>query len=266
MNDEKLQLIYEYLVDQAFMTIDLKPYWCCTVPFILCRIELTCDDGVMAMVYLVDDWGMLDEGHDIYLWVKFEEEDMFIEFPLCRDYDKVNNWWALMQDEKVETRALEILGEIVSGGKEYMTSHLEEDGMTWEFALAITDERMDNIVKLPSSCAVSVHGQVFHGIKDIEKYCHEQRNDSSPYILKRCFELPYMEQDDMDWDQRFARNYLLCRNKDEAECFMKTFIGIKDVSALKPDKIPTPADFPPLICYVDPSRYMLLSYREGFDE
>lgn len=52
-------------------------------------------------------------------------------------------------------------------------------------------------------------------------------------------------------------------NGDVKACMGYTVI--RDVSALKPDEIPTPAELPPLICYVDRSRYMLLSYREGYD-
>lgn len=89
----------------------------------------------------------------------------------------------------------EVLSEIVDGGKDYMTTQIAENGITWEMALAITEKRMEDIIKFPCSCALSVNGQVFHGIEGIEKYCQEQRDGSSPYILKRCHELPCMEQE-----------------------------------------------------------------------
>lgn len=261
MNDEDLKQLYKYLVDQAFMTIDLNPYWRMTVPAWLYHCNITCNDGTSLEICMMEDVATSNEGRDIYLWVK--HGDKFLEYPLYCDFNKTDSWFAMMKDS--EERALEVLREILDGGKEYLTVQIEVNGITWKTALAITEKRMEDVIKLPCSCALSVNGQVFHGVEGIEKYCHEQRDASSPYIIKRCHKLPSMEQEDDYLGQRFARNYLLCKNKGEAECFMKTFIGIRDVSALKPNDIPTPAGFPPLVCYVDRSRYMLLSYREGED-
>lgn len=259
MNDEELKQLYRHLVDHAFMTMDLNPYWRMTVPAWLYHCDLTCNDGTKVHVCMMEDVATSTEERDIYLWVK--HDDKFLEFPLYCSFSKAKSWFAMMKE--TEERALEVLSEIVDGGKDYMTTQIAENGITWEMTLAITEKRMEDIIKLPCSCALSVNGQVFHGIEGIEKYCQEQRDGSSPYILKRCHELPCMEQEDDYLGQRFARNYLLCKDKSEAECFMKTFIGIRDVSALEPDNIPTPAGFPPLICYVDRSRYFVLSYREG---
>ena len=261
MNDEKLKQLYDRLVVDAFMTMDLNPYWLMTVPAWLNQCALTCNDGTTVGLYMMEDVATLTEGRDVYLWVR--QYDKFLEFPLYCNFSKTESWFDMMKE--AEERAMEVLHEIVEGGKDYMTTQIAENGITWKTALAITEKRMEDIIKLPCSCALSVNGQVFHGVKGMEKYCQEQRDGSSPYILKRCHELPCMEQEDDYLGQRFARNYLLCKNKTEAKCFMQTFIGIGDVSALEPDKIPTPEQFPPLICYVDRSRYMLLSYREGYD-
>ncbi len=261
MNDEGLRQLYRRLVDDAFMTIDLTPCWRMTVPAWLYHCDLTCNDGTKVEVCMMEDTATSNEGRDIYLWVK--HEDKYLEFPLYCDFNNTDSWFAMMKD--AEERALEVLHEIVDGGKEYLTAEIDVNGITWKTSLAITEKRMENVIKLPCSCALSVNGQVFHGIDGIEKYCQEQRDSSSPYILKRCHKLPYMEQEEACLGQRFARNYLLCKDKSVAECFMKTFIGIKNVSALEPDDIPTPAGFPPLICYVDRSRYIVLSYREGED-
>lgn len=261
MNDEELKSIYEYLVNGAFMNIDMNPYWHMTQPACLYHSDLTCNDGTRVEVCLMEDSSISDEGRDIYLCFKLDKK--FLEFPLHCDFKKNDSWFAMMKD--AEERALDILHEIVDGGKEYLTSQMEINGITWKTALVITEKRMDSVLKLPCSCALSVNGQVFHGVEGIEKYCQEQRDCSSPYILKRCHELPCMEEEDDYLGQRLARNYLLCKDKSVAEGFMKTFICIREVSALDIDNIPSPECFPPLICYVDRSRYMLLSYREGTD-
>ncbi len=260
MNDEDLKQLYKHLVDDAFMTIDLNPYWRMTVPAWLYQCDITSNDGTKLEICMMEDTATLKEGRDIFLWVK--HKDKFLEYPLHCDFTKAEGWFDMVKD--AEERALEVLHEIVDGGKE-LTAQIEVNGITRKTALAITEKRMEDVIKLPCSCAISVNGQVFHGVEGIERYCQEQRDGSSPYILKRCHKLPNMEQEDDYLGQRFARNYLLCKDKSEAECFMKTFIGIREVSALKPDEIPTPEGFPPLICYVDRSRYMLLSYREGDD-
>lgn len=261
MNNKSLKQLYKHLVEEAFMTKDLNPYWRMTVPAWLCHCAITCNDGISLEICMIEDTATSKEGRDIYLWIKHGGK--FLEYPLYCDFNKADGWFAIMKD--AEERALEVLHEIVEGGKEYLTAQIEINGITWKTALTITEKRMEAVIKLPSSCALSVNGQVFHELEGIEKYCHEQRDGSSPYILKRCHVLSSMKQKDDYLGLRFARNYLLCKDKGEAECFMKTFIGIRDVSALKPDEIPTPAGLPPLICYVDRSRYMLLSYREGYD-
>lgn len=261
MNDDELKQLYRHLVDHAFMTIDLNPYWHMTVPVWLYHCNLTCNDGTNVEVCMMLDTAASNEERDVYLWVR--HGDKYLEFPLYCDFNNAEGWFAMMRD--AEEIALEVLHEIVDGGKEYLTVKIEVSGITWKTALVITEKRMEDVIKLPCSCALSVNGQVFHGREGIEKYCQEQRDGSSPYILKRCHKLPCMGQEDADLGRRFARNYLLCKDKNEAESFMKSFIGIKNVSALELDNIPTPADFPPLACYVDRSRYMVLSYREGGD-
>lgn len=260
MNDDELKQLYRHLVDHAFMTIDLNPYWRMTVPTCLYHCNLICNDGTRVEVCMMEDASVSNEGRDVYLWVKYD--DKFLEFPLYCDFN-MTSWFAMMKD--AEERALEILHEIVDGGKVFMTTQIAEKGITWKTTLVITEKRMENVIKLPCSCALSVNGQVFHGIEGLERCCQEQRDGFSPYILKRCHKLPCMEQEDDYLGQRFARNYLLCKDKSEAECFMQTFIGIRDVSALNPDEIPTPAGFPPLVCYVDRSRFMVLSYRDEED-
>lgn len=262
LSDETLTGIYDVLVNNAFTTLDLVPYWDLETPAILASRPLTCDDGTTVTIYLaVDDTLLHANKCDYYLLVKYRNR--YLEYPLHCNHGEPDNWFQMMESERVLADVLEVLHNIINGGKDYMEKHIEMDGILWGRSFALTEKRMDNVEKLSATCAFSVNGQVFHGINELETYCRIQKEDSSPYVLKRCHELPLMNQDDDIYGSRFCRNYLICKSKDEAERFMLSFIGIGNVSALKTEDIPQPEDFPPLICYVDRSRYMVLSYREG---
>lgn len=243
---------YEHFLDDAYMAIDLLRFWACVEPTILCRSTFTCTDGTKVWAYLVCDDGQY------FIWIGFG--DSYFEFYLCPIPESLDSieWSFSMNDQDVKNRTLSILEEVKEGGVSYLQEKMKNEGILTKRSLAITDKRIDSFIKLPISCAISVYGQVLHGVKGLEEYCRMQVEDSSPYILKK---IHIHKQADYDSDKTlFCRNYLICKTKSEAEAWMPTFIGIGDVSALEPDEIDVPDNFPPLLSYVDACRHMVLTY------
>ena len=101
MNDDELKQLYRHLVDHAFMTIDLNPYWRMTVPAWLYHCDLTCIDGTNVHVCMMEDVSTSDEERDIYLWAK--HDDKFLEFPLYCNFSKAESWFAMMKEAEEKT-------------------------------------------------------------------------------------------------------------------------------------------------------------------
>ena len=246
----------EYLIEEyrdllmgAFATIE-----CCeddwTYPRYLYWADLVCEDGTEVKLDLIS------EDQEYYFWVKYSGE--FFEEHLCPIPNHIYSWFKDMN--AVEAHAVEIMQRIVKGGKEYLEYRISIEGISPVRSLIITDKRMDSIIKLPVSCAIVAFGQVFHGVKELEEYCTTQGENSSPYVLKRS--LLYSDKNDYgQMDTRFCRNYLICSNKASAVMWMRDFIALGRVSAMSPETIRTPKGFPPLACYADGCRYMILSYH-----
>lgn len=261
MTDERLKFIYEQLQDDAFTTMDLYPYWHFTTPAILATHHITCTDNTSVSLHLVKDHDPTFDVNNIYMQITYN--GWYIEHLLYNHFVNAGKWFKMMNSPEVMTIVMNALHEVINGGREFLERRIKEDGILCKASLAITANRFPDIKKLPHTCALAVNGQVFHGIKEIEEYCRIQKETSSPYILKRCHELPIVDNEDEAYEARLSRNYLICKSKSEAERCMKYFIGIRNISALSPEAIPTPFNFPPLVCYVDRSRHLILSYREG---
>lgn len=243
--------IYTRLLTDAFMTLDLGESDM-TSPARLCGAKLVCRDGSEVELDL-----MIDEGEYCF-WVKYSGR--YFELPLCSRPDAGDDreWFKSMRAE--EANAVDIMQRITEGGKEYLEQLINEEGILPIRCLIITEKRMDSIMKLPVSCALAAYGQVFHGIRELEEYCAMQEDSSAPYVLKRSH--IYSEKNDYDQtDTLYCRNYLICSNKTSAETWMRDFIGMGRVSALKPKEIWLPTSCPPLVCYVDGCRHFVLLYQ-----
>ena len=246
-----LKKTYKRLLEDAYMTIDLAE-GDLTSPFRLYGTELVCNDGSKVELDLMRD-------EETYcFWVKYSGQ--YFELPLCPSpgtYDSIE-WFMAMRDE--EETAIDIMQQIIDGGKEYLEEMIKTEGVLPIRNLIITEKRMDNILKLPVSCALVVYGHVFHGVKELEEYCAMQEDNSAPYVIKRC----HIHSEDDYYDEvetLFCRNYLICSNKASAEMWTRGFIKIGRISALKPEKIWIPLSFPPLVCYVDGCRHIVLVYQ-----
>ena len=124
MNNESFLKIYEKLLDDALTTVDLKPYWCATAPNILSACELTCNDGIMASLYLVSDLDMEYDGEEMYLWLAYDSQ--YLEFPLYCGSVISQSCWSKLHSKEVTEKVIGIIRDTVDGGKDKIVEHMME--------------------------------------------------------------------------------------------------------------------------------------------
>ena len=253
MDKESIITVYKKLLNDGFMTLDLKSNWECK-PYPISRCTLTCDDGKEQEIWLV--WAYW-KGKPAYLiWVYLN--DKYVENFVCYDVNELKDF---VSDDVIE-RVVAIFQRIVEGGQQALEERIERQGIENIHSLVVTDKRYDGIKKLPYTCALSFYGHVFGGVEELDNYCRLQKDDSSPYILKRCHDITRKDEEIGEEDTIRCTNYLVCDTWHTARMWMKEFIGMGDFSVFS-DYIPDPWLLPPMICYAEGERYMLLVYREG---
>ena len=99
-------------------------------------------------------------------------------------------------------------------------------------------------------------------MEELNDYCVNQKADSSPYILKRSHDIIRKNKETGESEMIKCTNYLVCSNVEMARVWLKEFIGMGKFSVYS-KYIPNYRQCPPMICYAEGERYMLLVYREG---
>lgn len=265
---EKPNLIkyYKVLEGNARTTLDLYCFSRRATPWILSNSQFVCSDGTKVSLLLVID--SIPSSTDICGSLRVIKDDKFFDYHLLSELNE--NFDSLIKrllSEEAETRAIQMLSDLWTGGNELIEERISQVGITWCDTLVLTNKRMDSVMKLSSSCTLAVHGELFHGADDFNSYCQNQTENSSPYILKRSF---IAECDDCfvgNDGQCRCINYLVCRNKAEANSYARYFLDWNDVSACSmayQDKITPPYNFPAVICTAEGLEYYLLVYVQGY--
>lgn len=220
----------------------------CVEPFIMSGLKLSFADFYPFSLYLVYD-------DDLYkLWIV--RDNIYIErrlFSLQED-EYLNDWAeTMLSNQRVKEFEYQF-NHIIEKGANYLDEEMKNEGIMKTLSLVLGDEPMESYLRLPKSCAISIYGQVFHGIRGLDEYCRIQKDSSSPYILKKCH-----SEIISDYEYR-CYNYLICKTKEEAESWIRPFISIGNVSATNPDRFYSFDGFPPLISYTERYEFFVLSY------
>ena len=101
-------------------------------------------------------------------------------------------------------------------------------------------------------------------MEELENYCRMLKAKSSPYIIKKYYDITREDKENREEETVRCTNYLVCDTMKTARAWMKEFVGMGDFSVYS-DYIPDSWQLPPMICYAEGDRYMLLVYREGRD-
>ena len=139
-----------------------------------------------------------------------------------------------------------------------LEKRINEEGIENIHSLVLTEKFIKRTMKLPYSCAISFYGLVVAGVKEIEEYCQNQKESSSPYILKRFHDVTL--GDDGSGEVKVVRctNYLICKDAKSAETWVKEFVVLGSFSVFSED-IPNSYNRPTMLLYADGMRYMLLN-------
>lgn len=251
--------VYRKMVKDGFTTIDLKSS-CECIPYpITFGHELSCDDGTRQKVQLVlDEW----KGKKaVLLWSfmggKYVED-------LVAYLSENQTWWENLMSDAVMERAHSIMEDIVIGGRESIEKRINTEGIENIHSLVLTENYIKETMRLPYSCAISFYGEVIAGVEEIEKYCLNQKETSSPYILKRIRDISLERGEEEERETVKCVSYLICKDVKTAGAWIKEFVGIEKASIYN-DDIPDSWHRPPMVCYAEGERYMLLDYREGYE-
>lgn len=254
---EHIEDFYERMVIDGFTTLDIQTEHE-NMPYpVTCRYELSYDDETYIGVQLViDKW----EGRPaVLLWSflngKYVEDFIvnFVEF---------NRWMTdLLSDDAVK-RAHSVLEAIIVGGKDALENRVDVGGIEDIHSFVLTENYIKETMKLPYSCLMSLYGEVFDGVKEIEEHCKTQKESSSPFVLKRVFDITI--QNDETYEDEIVRcvNYLICKDAKTAENWMKRFVSMRQFSIFS-NSIPDLWHRPPIIYYAEGKRYVLLDYKES---
>jgi len=257
---ERIRVIYKKMVDDGFTTLDLKSDYECRPYPITCRYKLSCCDGTHQEIQLVN--GEWEGKHAVLLWSimdgKYVED--FIGYLW-----KNQNWWENLLSDDVMKRAQAIIEDIVKGGREGLEKRINAEGIENMHSLVLTENYIKEIIRLPYSCAISFHGEVIAGVEEIEEYCKNQKESSSPYILKKFHYIALEKNETKESESVRCTNYLICKDAETAKTWIKEFVGMVNFSIYS-KCIPNSWHRPPVICYTEGKRYMLLDYRKGYRE
>lgn len=118
----------------------------------------------------------------------------------------------------------------------------------------VTPEDEAQIVRLHKNCVLHIEGHTFHGIDEVMAW-----KGDTPTILKKNKLFPCFDSYDYASENRFYRNYLICRDEEDAKNKRAEFDAIpRDYGCV------IGRDYPehlrPLVYYSDESNEMTLMY------
>lgn len=150
------------------------------------KCKFVCSDRVNVSLYLVIDG--IRSSADICGYLRVRKDEKFFDCHLLSEQiESFDSLIGGLESEEAETRAIQLLSDLWTGGKVFIEERISQEGIYWCDTLVLTDKRMDSVMKLSTSCTLAVYGEVFHGVDDFISYCQTQTDNSSPYVLKRRF-------------------------------------------------------------------------------
>lgn len=244
------------VLDDAFTNLDLNSVWECRPYPITCRYKLSCDDGTQQEIELV--YGEWDGKLAVFL--RSFIEDKYVEDLIRYFGDDETRCNTLLFDD-MEKRVYAIIENLIRGGQKTLQKRINAEGINNVHSLVLTENHLQEAIKLPYSCAISFYGEVIAGVEEIEKYCKNQKESSSPYILKRSYDISHGNDETRKNETIRCTNYLICKDSKIAKSWIKEFVGMGCFSVYS-DYIPEARNRPPMICYAEGERYMLLDYKD----
>ena len=141
-----------------------------------------------------------------------------------------------------------------------MITRISEMGTFAIQSFIVPENTQMKVLTLPKDCSLSVGGMVFEGIDEIQNYVYTQTESSQPYIIERSQLFPCFDYEDFANENRYFRNFLICRSMQEANeknMKMKLLNEGNNFNLVNND---LPADMRPMVYYRDESASMILAF------
>lgn len=138
---------------------------------------------------------------------------------------------------------------------------IEEEVTVKPEPFIVPGEFQNQVVELPCDTPLSVFGHVLDGIDGIRAYCYqEQGDDSQPYIIDRCKQFPCFDAYDRMYEHRFFRNYLICRDKRDADGKAEALEQLPHSGDFCLVSERLPEDMRPMVYYRDESETLKIAF------
>lgn len=141
-----------------------------------------------------------------------------------------------------------------------MITRISEMGTFAIQSLSIPEDTQMKTMTLPKWCTLTIGDMVFEGIDEILNYVYTQTESSQPYIIERSQLFPCFDYEDYANENRYFRNFLICRSMQEANkknTKMKLLNEGNNFNLINND---LPADMRPMLYYKDDSTSMILAF------
>lgn len=124
----------------------------------------------------------------------------------------------------------------------------------------VPEDTQMKVLTLSKNCTLTVGGMVFEGVDEIQNYVYTQTESSQPYIIERSQRFPCFDYEDYANENRYFRNFLICRSMQEANeknAKMKLLNEGNNFNLVNND---LPTDMRPMLYYQDESTSMTLAF------
>lgn len=254
------------LVDSARETVvvlvnELEENGQLSLPQELTGVQCTNDDGDDFYIVIVLDLSRSTLARQLgatnILFYVFHDEKFVIEHYTLHSFVRF--------DETVGTDAFRqetenLVAKFISDDFKSVKRRIEAEGISNIDPLLVPENVQRKVLRLTDNCTLSIFGQVFEGVEGLKDYIREQTDSSRPYILDRCQLFPCFDAEDYANEYRFYRNFLVCRDKQEADNKARQMKQLHHFSNFCLVNNELSDNMRPMIYYMDESMEMMLAY------
>ena len=265
--EDQVKQIADMLVDSAreqttALAKELEKSGQISIPQQLAGVQCTNDDGEEFLLVICFDLSrsMLArqlEELDFLFYVFYNDKYVMEHYVSLNSFDRFDN---IVASDSFLEETKKMVMENISDEFKSVKKRIESEGISNIDSLLVPREVQRKVLCLADNCTLSILGQVFEGVEGLKDYVKEQTDSSTPYILDRCRLFPCFDAEDYATEYRFYRNFLICKDKQEA-----------DNKVMQMEKLPHFCDFclvsnelademRPMIYYKDESSTMMLAY------
>lgn len=264
--EEHVKQITDMLVDSAkaqaaVLAKELNENGQLSLPQQLAGIRCTNDDGDTFIVVIGLDLSRSTLARQIgatnILFYVFHDDKYVVEHYTSHSFGRF--------DETVGTDAFrqetkKLVTKVIIDEFKSVKVRIDVEGICNIDTLLVPEKVQRKVLCLADNCTLSIQGKTFEGAEGLKEYVREQTDSSQPYILDRCQRFPCFDAEDYANEYRFYRNFLVCRDKQEANRKAKQMEKLPHFSDFCLVTNELPDTMRPMVYYKDETMEMTLAY------